>query len=163
MTTKARCCGKHNAQLLVVCQYPLLCGSTEIMQPTTGTEFNNRVRLAHRHREAELNRDLGQAEIGVEMGKLLGTGKLTQATVSRYFRDTEPELAKICALATVLGVDCGWLAFGDQTKAPAPSWFKPPTSNGGVDDPARIVEQARRQARVAQGTHPGRPPRRQHG
>jgi hypothetical protein len=134
------------------------------MEPTTGIGFNGRVRLAHRHREAELNRDLGQAEIGIEMGKFMETDPLTQATVSRYFRDTEPELQKICALAHVLGVDCGWLAFGEKSEAPHPPWFTPPTSDGGVDGPGPNEERAKNHLGLARGARkPPKPPHRRSG
>lgn len=45
---------------------------------------------------------------------------LTQGTVSRWLKGSEPDLVTIAAIASVLGVDPGWLAFGQLTHAPPP-------------------------------------------
>lgn len=46
---------------------------------------------------------------------------LTQGSVSRWFKGAEPNLKTIVAIAQVLGVDPGWLAFGEISAAPPPA------------------------------------------
>lgn len=46
---------------------------------------------------------------------------LTQSAVSRWMRGEGISLKKLVALAKVLGVDPGWLAFGEDSKAPPPA------------------------------------------
>jgi transcriptional regulator with XRE-family HTH domain len=46
---------------------------------------------------------------------------LTQSAVSRWLNGAVPPLGTIVALAKVLGVDPGWLAFGKDSAAPPPS------------------------------------------
>lgn len=72
-----------------------------------------------------------QEWLGKQVGKML-TGKepLSQSAVSRWMKGARPELETIAALASVLQVDPGWLAFGELSQAPAPedpfrAGFKP--------------------------------------
>lgn len=107
---------------------------------TTGSGFNDRVRRSHLARQAEIGRDLGQDEVGREVGRYLGLeGAVGQGTVSRWFRASIPDLRTIAALALVLNVDPGWLAFGDLSAAPKPRWV---TTSTDADEPARRARAA---------------------
>ena len=52
--------------------------------------------------------------------KLAQGAYFTQASVSRWMKGTEPNLETIQALGKVLGVNPGWLAFGELA-APGPA------------------------------------------
>jgi hypothetical protein len=55
-----------------------------------------------------------------EVSRRLGREPLSQGTVSRWFRGAVPDLESMGAVAATLEVDPGWLAFGSQSRAPAP-------------------------------------------
>lgn len=93
--------------------------------------FGKRLRKAHRDYEDRLGRDVSQTEIGVVVGKRLGEKKpVSQQSVGRWFGGTLPEYPRMEALAEILGVDPGWLAFG--------TW-KPPAT-GLPREPERPVD-----------------------
>jgi hypothetical protein len=74
--------------------------------------FAARLRRAHRAFEDQLGEMVGEElrRMGVKP-----TGKddpVTQQSVARWFAGTLPEHARMVALATVLGVDPGWLSYG---------------------------------------------------
>jgi transcriptional regulator with XRE-family HTH domain len=47
--------------------------------------------------------------------------RMSDSTFSRWLNDgAMPELTMVPHIARVLGVDAGWIAFGDQSAAPAP-------------------------------------------
>lgn len=66
--------------------------------------------------------ELSQAWIAEELGRVMGKQEgFTPSAISRYMRGQIPgELETILGLARVFGVDPGWLAFGDDSKAPPP-------------------------------------------
>lgn len=83
--------------------------------------FAARLRKAHRAYEDRLGHDVTQTEIGALVGEeLLRMGVkprskedvVTQQSVARWFAGTLPEHVRMVALATVLGVDPGWLSYG---------------------------------------------------
>ena len=85
--------------------------------------FRERLKFLWFRWQAIHGRELTQTELAKTVGKLLGNDNLDQTTVGRWFRQTEPDLETINALARALGpgVDPGWLAFGADSKAPAPN------------------------------------------
>lgn len=113
-------------------------------QVVTVNDFTERARWARKQRESELRVNQWTfGEIGTEMGQLLGTEALQAGTVGRWFRDAIPDtLSRIAALAAVLRVDPGWLAFGDLCQGKVPQGFTPPAVTS--------AETARRQLPVAQ-------------
>jgi hypothetical protein len=92
--------------------------------------FDRRLRRAHRAFEDRLGRDVNQTELGAMVGKRLGEPKpITQASVHRWFAGTLPDHVRMVALAEILGVDPGWLAYGDWT----------PPATGLPREPERAV------------------------
>lgn len=67
--------------------------------------------------------ELSQAWVADQLGKVMGKREgYSPSAVSRWMGGQEPgELETIIGLAQVLEVDPGWLAFGDASRAPAPS------------------------------------------
>ena len=84
----------------------------------TREQFAARMRLAFRRYEGDGER-VEQAEFGRRVAKRLRRKPLTQATVSRWFRDAIPPLDVLAAIADELGVRRGWLAFGEGPMVPA--------------------------------------------
>ena len=81
--------------------------------------FDKRLRKAFRAWEDRIGRDVSQTELGEIVGERLGEKKpISQQSVARWFAGTLPEYPRLEALADVLGVYAGWLAFGDPA-APA--------------------------------------------
>lgn len=119
------------------------------MQVTTVDDFTSRARRARRARQGETDTNLGFKEIGIEVGRVLRSAPVQAGTVRRWFRDVVPsDLDSLYAMAVVLNVDAGWLAFGERSQAPAPAWFTPRQPDGGVDDdpaPSVAAAQAARQ------------------
>jgi hypothetical protein len=89
--------------------------------------------LDHSGREGKR---VGQGEVGTGAAKRLPRGTLTPAAISRHFNGRMPSVATVAAYAAEMGVDPGWLAFGELSEAPAP------------DIPAaKLAEQAERSER----------------
>ena len=62
-----------------------------------------------------------QEWLGRQVGKkLVDREPLSQSAVSRWMKGAKPDLETIAAIAEVLQVDPGWLAFGELSRAPAP-------------------------------------------
>lgn len=61
-----------------------------------------------------------QEWLGRQVGRILGEDLVSQSAVSRWFKGATPDLDTIAALGRALGVDPGWLAFGELSEAPAP-------------------------------------------
>lgn len=72
----------------------------------------------------QLDHAMARRVRGPEFARLvrdaLGRETLTASTVQRWEEGSEPDLATIAAIASVCGVDPGWLAFGAASKAPPP-------------------------------------------
>jgi transcriptional regulator with XRE-family HTH domain len=62
--------------------------------------------------------DFGRV-VAVQLG---GANPISGATVSRWEAgEFQPDLWTLLAIARVAGVDAGWLAFGDASRAPKPT------------------------------------------
>ena len=88
----------------------------------SSTTFPSRLFWAWSLLQSRLGRSVSQTWLATEMGKELGQGPLSQSTLSGYFtgKFQPTDLDRYIALAKVLGVDPGWLAFGEASAAPAP-------------------------------------------
>jgi hypothetical protein len=72
--------------------------------------------LAH---TGTMGRRVTQIEVGTAVGKSLGK-MMPGPTVSRHFNGRVPDIRTLSAYAEEMGVDPGWLAFGDASRAPPP-------------------------------------------
>lgn len=96
---------------------------------TMGMEgFANRLRRAFRAFEDRLGRDVTQTELGELVGQAMGKDAITQQSVGRWFAGTLPDHPHVVALATVLGVDPGWLSYGSGEDNGGGSIAKPPVA-----------------------------------
>jgi len=85
------------------------------------TGMRDRLFKAWLRYQAIIGRPKAQEWLGEAVSKKLGLKEpLTQGTVSRWLAGSEPNLKTITALAKVLDVDPGWLAFGSDSAAPQP-------------------------------------------
>lgn len=97
--------------------------------------FAERLEYALRLKELRERRDVGQKEIGKAVGELLGRKPLTQAAVSGWGKGSEPSFNVTTAIAVFVGVDPGWLAFGEASAAPAPEGWVPAQPAGTDTEP----------------------------
>ncbi len=90
---------------------------------TTVEAFGRRAYAAWKHLES-IGR-FPQAQVGIEVAEVLGELEpIPQGTVSKWLLGKAvPPVEKVGALAIVLRVDPGWLAFGEDSQAPPPSWW----------------------------------------
>jgi transcriptional regulator with XRE-family HTH domain len=107
----------------------------------TDDSFRQRLQQARLALGVRRGREVRQQEVAEMLG-------MNDARVNRYFRDVVPSLEVIAQLARALEVDPGWLAFGEDSKAPTPS-FMPPTGDGGVDDPPPNEARAKKNLSLA--------------
>ena len=85
--------------------------------------FRDRLLRAWTLLQARRGRGLSQVWLAQEVGQELGQdGPVGQSTISGYFtgRFQPEDVDRWLALARVLEVDPGWLAFGDDSQAPPP-------------------------------------------
>jgi transcriptional regulator with XRE-family HTH domain len=80
---------------------------------TDDPEFAYRVRLAAKALELATGRDISQEELGELVGKELQRDPYTGVAVHRWLKGRRPNYEIMAALARVLGVRKGWLAFGE--------------------------------------------------
>lgn len=78
--------------------------------------------------QATEGRELDQMDLAARLAKVTGKPAVAQATVSRWFRGTVPDVVTMAALAKVVQVDPGWLAFGDPGDAISARPAGPPRS-----------------------------------
>ena len=79
----------------------------------------------------ERDPNLGPTELGRRIGRKLRTDPIAQQTVSKWINlGTIPDTTTEAALAAVLGVDPGWLHFGDASEAPQPSFWRQERERG---------------------------------
>lgn len=122
--------------------------------------FNERARRAHLARQAAIGQELEQDEVGRQVARYLGAEEpIGQGTVSRWFRSSVPDLRTIAALALVLNVDPGWLAFGELSGAPKPHWANPGGGNPGGASDVEAVETVEAAERLSQLQSEKRKPR----
>ena len=74
--------------------------------------FAGRIRRAFRAWEDRLGRDVTETELGELVGKAFDGRPISQQSINRWFAGTVPDHARLIALAKVLEVDPGWLAYG---------------------------------------------------
>lgn len=115
--------------------------------------FAERLRRSWLMLQAAEGRELDQVELAKRVGKVMKRTPVVQASVSRWFRGTVPDVATVAALAEVLHVDPGWLAFG--TERPAGTSGAVP---GGVEPEVLAAVQRidREQHRPPRGSGRGR-------
>lgn len=90
--------------------------------PNGVNHFHDRLIFAWFRWQALQGRQVQQSELGIAVGKLLNKKPVHVSTVSRWFTEATPDLQTIVAIAKVLGVTPGWLAFGsDCADCPPPS------------------------------------------
>lgn len=111
------------------------CGVTDFTnrdqrQPMAGNGTGFGARLTHAWLRWQLlhHRELQQRELGEIVSTALERRQPYDASqVSRWFGGRSvPDLRTICEIARALDVDPGWLAFGEDSKAPAPSMVMDP-------------------------------------
>ena len=84
--------------------------------------FRDRLFRAWALLQAKLGRSVSQSWLAQRMADELGQASVSQSTISGYFTGKfQPDtIDRWVALAKVLEVDPGWLAFGDDSQAPPP-------------------------------------------
>ena len=100
------------------------------MPPTkkrTDERLAKRMFAARQQLERQKSRRVPLEEIGAAVAAAMGRAgdPYAPTVVGRWLRgESEPESRKLWfALASTLGVDVGWLAFGAATAAPSPDGF----------------------------------------
>jgi transcriptional regulator with XRE-family HTH domain len=84
--------------------------------------FQDRLNLAWLALHRKEGKFVPKVEIGRRVGEMLRRDKpFNPSAANKWFNEgSVPDVGTIAALATVLQVDPGWLAFGDASQAPAP-------------------------------------------
>lgn len=130
-------------------------------QVTTNKQFSDRLFDARLRLEGVLRRKVSDPEFAGMVARRLGGEPVAPSTVWRWGRGAAPDLPTLVAIAAVLQVDPGWLAFGEDSAAPGPDQVRRPperpdagvpTGSGG-GGPEPLVE---KMIRPAQGA-PARP------
>lgn len=104
-------------------------------------EFSERMAEAHSYFLWKSKaKSLSQEALAVLVGERLGRS-LTQSAVGRWFRGSVPDTATISAIASVYGVDPGWLAFGDLSEAPPPGDPEPLPKRVGSRRPVKTSDE----------------------
>lgn len=111
-------------------------------------ELAGRMFRARHHREGESGRKLVLREISADVSSTLGREEpYDPSVVARWLKaEQEPKTrAQWIALARALDVDVGWLAFGPDSAAPAPSTVTGSSSRAkAVDKPMRSAGEIER-------------------
>ena len=96
-----------------------------------------RIFLAHLELSYRLGRKVTLAEFGDLISKEMGrNAPFTAAAVSRWEKGTQiPSPRVIEAIASLTGLDPGWLSHGDKTSAPGPRprMPEPPSPAAGAE------------------------------
>ena len=90
----------------------------------SGETFADRMALAFLRltvKGGDAPRRIHPAEFGELIGARLDGVTVPAEVVISWFAETVPDLQTIMAIAEICGVDPGWLAFGNASKAPTPS------------------------------------------
>lgn len=113
--------------------------------------FARRLAAARADYEA---RHPGQRLTHTALGKLIGSVEgvdiVSHVTVGKWMAGQAPSFAHVRALARVLGVDPGWLGFGDESAAPAPAAWAAYATSDERDAAAILAENAREAELVAE-------------
>ena len=118
-------------------------------------DFAGRLAKAHGVHYARHGSRLTQEEIGVLVGRELRRDPVSQQKVQTWFGGREPDYLELSALARVLGVSAGWLAFGEggetvaQPRATQPPGPGPNAVYDPPGGPAVILTPAPRRRRRA--------------
>jgi transcriptional regulator with XRE-family HTH domain len=90
--------------------------------PLSAEEIGIRIFHARLEASAQRREQLSQHAVGALVAELLRRRRpITAATVSRWESgDALPSLPTVDAIARACGVDPGWLAFGERSRAPSP-------------------------------------------
>ena len=92
-----------------------------LLKAMTDTGFSDRLRRARGLWQWREGRQLTQMELARLYRKASGES-ITQSSISDWLNGiSEPTLLDILYLSRILGVDPGWLAFGDYSGAPRPT------------------------------------------
>jgi hypothetical protein len=106
-----------------------------VSQPFDFQGFKHRLEWAkglHSGRRTRLTND----DVAERVGPILGR-TYTGAMVGKWMKDTVPTAAIIQAVATVCGVDPGWLAYGGGI---IPTGYQPPSPDDvKFDPPVRLT------------------------
>lgn len=106
--------------------------------------FGVRLRAARNVLNASEPKPVSHTELGRRVGGFLQTDPIVTSAVSRWGKETRPDLDTTLAIATVCGVDPGWLAYGDLTDASKPPlWSFGPTLPARDDAAARLEKHER--------------------
>lgn len=76
--------------------------------------FSYRVRQAMKAMELARGKDISQEELGAMVGKQMGRDPFTGVAAHRWLKGRRPGYDIMAALARVLAVRPGWLAFGED-------------------------------------------------
>lgn len=111
--------------------------------------FNERVWWAYAQMQARVRRKVDQKELGQLVGQELGREPYSPSTAGRWLTEALPDVPVVWALARVLNVDAGWLAFGACSTAQAPpgwAWTRPSVASTGADDGLPPLDEATAQS-----------------
>ena len=96
-----------------------------------GETFADRMSLSYvalcRRRNGQYEK-VELAQFGVRLGELLLTPPVPVPTIMQWFSGVIPDVRTVQAVASLCGVDPGWLAFGSASDAPPPSAPRRPQS-----------------------------------
>lgn len=96
--------------------------------------------VAHIHLMSQIGARVTLTELAERVGAAFGGGRtFAQSQLTEYHKGkVMPPLDVVLAYARATGVDPGWLAFGGESEAPAPSGF-----SGVPDAPLTSVSRKR--------------------
>jgi hypothetical protein len=100
-------------------------------ETTYGERFSERLRAELLQLAVREGKPVGWAELGRRVRDRTGR-EVTDASVNRWGSGSVPDLETIAALAAILGVRAGYLAFGEEP-ATLPSSLDPPDAAVGAN------------------------------
>lgn len=112
------------------------------------SSFAERLNWAYLQLQVREGRPIDKTEIGRRVSARVARAKPYSGTAaSNWFTGAEPDLDTQEALAAVLGVDPGWLGFGEASQAPAPAgWVPKEQAKGTVPEEPMTDDVTRRRA-----------------
>lgn len=107
------------------CLPHVLAGNGDMEKPPKGIfdvqEYRKRLSQALNGYKL-LYGEITQKDLAAFVGQRIGKrGSISQSTASRWFGGSVPDLRTLLSIAVELEVDPGWLAFGDESRAPVPA------------------------------------------